>query len=135
MPGETRWQRSASLEMECEALPAPCAPKGRAPAVTLTCPAGTELSGIRAALEGGALPRFLESDFGSHNVTTTPWTSHSTAEEGAKKIRVQRMAFSMPVPRDLPDIVCRLVSVPDTVVGSTLNSFCCGEEELVLMQR
>jgi len=130
----TRWQRSSSFELECEALAAPSLPKGRAPIASRTCPRGTQLCGILASLERGALPRFLREALGCRDVEPTPWTPHLEAE-GDESSMVQRMVFAMPMPRDLPEAVYRLVRIPDVVEGSTLSCVRSGEGELILTQR
>jgi len=94
---------------------------------------GLSLARAQAALErtdNSPLLNFLEEAFQCSNFSTTDWM-HSSDTGNAK---IRHSSYTMPVPGDIPDVVARLLRVPDTIRGTTVWRMHADSRELVLVQ-
>jgi len=124
-----KWSEAISDSFAATAagLPAAEAPTAEEPLRTERLPAA--LSRIAAVLEeDDCLPRLLGRNLKAFELSACPWAK-------SKKIPgtlVRRVSFRMNVPQDVPKVISRLISLPETTNVTTVYRLRVGDERLVL---
>lgn len=127
-----RVQRRRSTRSATRRMPAPLVPAGTPPLFTMHVRDVT-IDRIRAVMERTEdcpLLRFLEEEFLCSDFCTTDWMY--SCDTGSAKVR--QSDYTMPVPRDIPEVAARLLRVPETISGTTVWRLNADSRELLLVQ-
>mmetsp|Transcript_79092 Transcript_79092/g.183519 ORF Transcript_79092/g.183519 Transcript_79092/m.183519 type:complete len:175 (-) Transcript_79092:106-630(-) len=88
------------------------------------------IENVRAALESvddGPLLRFLREVFLCTDISTSEWYD-------SQGLRVLQSSYTIPVPRDIPEVAARLLRVPETICCTTVWYVQSQVGEVVLVQ-
>jgi len=100
-------------------LGCPVAPKGKPDVADKV--SGLGVAGVRAAVvaEGSPLyARFMTEALAGRDLVISPWQAG-----GYEQVESMTMTYTMPAPDDVPDMVRRIVAIPESISGRAVTWF------------